>query len=68
MSTKPCPRCDAKLVEITIRVDGDDVLMRSCSNCEGRWWYRDGEAMGLDGVLNHISDSDTKRPTASARA
>lgn len=56
MVEEQCPRCDAPVVEITIRVDGRDVLMQSCSNCEGRWWSSDGEALALGGVLERISD------------
>jgi hypothetical protein len=44
----PCPRCNAPLVEIAVSAD---LLLRSCSNCEGRWWVRDGGPVQLGDVL-----------------
>jgi transcriptional regulator NrdR family protein len=48
-----CPRCrKARLVEITLTVQGASVRMRSCSTCDTRWWDREGEAIDLAGVLD----------------
>lgn len=47
-----CPQCrDGKLVEISLRLAERQVIMRSCSHCETRWWDGDGERLGLGGVL-----------------
>jgi len=46
-----CPVCrDRQLVEITLTLRGEQVAMRSCSGCDGRWWYRQGRPMALSGV------------------
>lgn len=47
-----CPQCThGKLVQISLRIADKDVVMRSCSVCETRWWVGDGERIGLGGVL-----------------
>jgi hypothetical protein len=50
-----CPRCDAPLVEITV---GRGLILRSCSRCDGRWWRRDGDTVGLDDVLSAVAVAD----------
>lgn len=51
-----CPSCrTTTLVEISLRLDGRQVTMRSCSLCELRWWERDGERMALPSVLELVS-------------
>jgi transcriptional regulator NrdR family protein len=53
-----CPQCGSdKFMEISMRLHSeDDVVFRSCFNCEHRWWERkagDGfEAISLDRVLD----------------
>jgi hypothetical protein len=43
------------MVEITLNVGDGRVLMRSCSRCDRRSWLaEDGEAVGLDGVLDQL--------------
>jgi hypothetical protein len=48
-----CPRCRGPLVAIEIRLSGNDLLMRSCSKCDVRWWSSAGEDVDLTGVLGH---------------
>lgn len=38
-------------IELTLP-DGTEVEFFSCHRCESRWWSRDGEAMGLDAVVD----------------
>ncbi len=61
MAKGRCPRCEKPIVEITIRVDGEDVVMQSCSACEGRWWFTDGKPMPLGGVLERINTGMGRR-------
>lgn len=49
----PCPTCrDKKLVEITLQAGSKNLILRSCSACETKWWESDGDEVALDGVLN----------------
>jgi hypothetical protein len=48
------------VVEIGLSVDGSRLVMRSCSVCDTRSWHRDGEAVGIDGVLHDISSVPTR--------
>lgn len=50
-----CPLCGNAVVEISIRVRGEQVSMRSCTTCEARWWDRQGEALTIDAVLHLAS-------------
>ena len=48
-----CPSCRAsQLVEIDVTVGDRELKMRSCSNCELRWWDSGGENVGLNTVLD----------------
>ena len=49
-----CPRCDAPLVEIRLAQGGSDLALRSCSNCESRWWLRDGRLADFGAVLQDV--------------
>ena len=47
-----CPRCThGRLVEIGLNVGERRVTMRSCSQCDTRWWDSDGQGIALDGLL-----------------
>ena len=47
-----CPRCrGGRLVVIDLVLQGEDVRLHSCSNCDTRWWERNGEQLALDNVL-----------------
>lgn len=54
MSALSCPRCGAKdVININLSLEkGDRVAFYSCHRCEKRWWNKEGEAVGLDGVLD----------------
>jgi hypothetical protein len=52
MTTAPrCPRCRSSLVEINLTLQDTDLVMRSCSSCDGRWWHVDGEVVDLTAVV-----------------
>ena len=47
-----CPDCRASgVVEIRVQLAETSITMQSCSGCESRRWYRNGEAIGLHSVL-----------------
>lgn len=51
----PCPVCvNKKLVEITLKSGDRELIMRSCSACETKWWESNGEAVSLDAVLGAV--------------
>jgi hypothetical protein len=43
------------LVAISLQLRGEQVTMHSCSNCDLRWWERDGERMALPAVLELVT-------------
>jgi hypothetical protein len=48
----PCPVCrDKQLVEITLQVGERNLILRSCSHCETKWWENEGREVGLENVL-----------------
>jgi hypothetical protein len=48
-----CPRCRGPLVAIEIRLSGTDLVMKSCSRCDVRFWSSEGNDLELAGVLGH---------------
>lgn len=47
-----CPNCrTAQLVMIDLSIQEDAVRLHSCSNCDTRWWERNGERIELPSVL-----------------
>lgn len=47
-----CSRCrEGRLVEIGLNVGERRVRMRSCSECDTRWWDSDGTGIALPGLL-----------------
>ena len=51
-----CSECggrDAIQIDMTLP-DGTEVYFCACHRCENRWWDREGEAIGLDGVLEIV--------------
>jgi hypothetical protein len=48
-----CPRCRGPLVAIEITLSGKDLLMRSCSKCDVRFWSARGKDVDLTDVLGH---------------
>lgn len=61
----PCPCCDAPLVEIRL---GADLTLRSCSNCDNRWWLRSEQPAPLDQVLHAVAGAQGRRRPAVATA
>ena len=46
-----CPQCKGPLVCISLRRDGEEMTMRSCSRCDRRFWDRDAGQADLVDVL-----------------
>ena len=57
MPQNRCPRCQTPFVEITITLGAAEATMRSCSQCDRRFWSSEGEHVELDGVLSDLSDA-----------
>ena len=57
-----CPHCRHSLVEIRL---GDELTLRSCSNCDSRFWHRGDRFTGLDEALAVVSASDGKLPRSA---
>ena len=55
MGSVRCGGCGRTFVEITLDIGGDDVIMRSCSNCDVRTWHGPEGELPLDGVLADLS-------------
>ena len=47
----PCPVCTAPLVELQL---GRQLVLRSCSRCDHRWWFRAEHPTDLDDVLGVV--------------
>lgn len=51
-----CPTCrSTAVVEIGLHLRAQQVTMRSCPQCEMRWWEKDGERVGLPSVLELVA-------------
>lgn len=60
-----CPSCAASLVEIRL---GSELLLRSCSHCDTRWWSRADGAASIEEVLGVVAGSAAHRkPVHAAR-
>ncbi len=47
-----CLYCRSRdVVEISLELQAEKVTMHSCPTCEGRWWDKGGESVGLHSVL-----------------
>lgn len=46
-----CPHCHGPLVVIGLRLTESDLVMRSCSRCDRRFWESDGLDIELTGLL-----------------
>ena len=54
-----CPQCknaDCTHIEIQLR-DEESVQFFSCRRCEAKWWEHDGDAIGLNDVLNLTAET-----------
>jgi len=52
--------CGDEIVEINLLIDGEEITMCSCSNCDRRSWHRQGEPIELDGILHDLSAAPTR--------
>ena len=52
--------CGDEIVEINLLIDGEEITMCSCSNCDRRSWHRAGEPIELDGILHDLSAAPTR--------
>jgi hypothetical protein len=46
-----CPHCAGPLVTISFNLEGDPLVMRSCSRCDLRFCVRDGDDTDLVDLL-----------------
>ena len=46
-----CPTCGGPLVAIALRLTDNELVMRSCSKCDRRFWEADGLDIELAGLL-----------------
>ena len=47
-----CPVCRTRrVVEIGVHLGDTDVVLRSCSACDTRWWQGNGETIDLPEVI-----------------
>jgi hypothetical protein len=58
-----CPSCLAPLVEIRL---GAELVMRSCSRCDSRFWSHGEAVADLGQVLSVVADEDRGRRPARA--
>ena len=57
MGDKTCNECGSRdLVTITMTVDGQDVSFTACHGCEAKWWFRDGERIALESILDMVNN------------
>lgn len=62
--TRSCPACAVQLVEIRL---GDELVLRSCSRCDRRWWLRGEKPTEIGAVLDVVRAGDrARRPLRSA--
>lgn len=57
--TMRCP-CGGVFVAVDLLVDGQELIMRSCADCETRRWHRDGEPVPFAALLADLTDADTR--------
>lgn len=53
--TTTCPQCAKRLVEIKMTIQDRNVVMRSCSPCELRWWHAEGDEVGVETIIELAS-------------
>ena len=46
-----CPACSGSLVSIALKLTDSELLMRSCSRCDRRFWQSDGDDIEITRVL-----------------
>ncbi len=64
MGVEPAGRCETcghEIVTIGVLVDGADLEMYSCDNCDTRTWQRKGVAIDLADVLDEVGEQVGRR-------
>ncbi len=49
-----CATCGNEAVAIAMHVDGTDLVMRSCDNCDTRTWSLGGAPIELGNALEQV--------------
>jgi DNA polymerase III alpha subunit (gram-positive type) len=51
-----CNTCGSSdLITVTMTVDGQAVSFTACHDCQTKWWFRDGERVALESVLDLVA-------------
>ncbi len=51
-----CPACGAgELISISMTLNGAELAFTACHECEAKWWWRDGESVPLQVVLESVT-------------
>lgn len=56
-----CPACKKDLVRVKMLVDGNNLVMTSCANCDIRQWSRAGEQIDLSEALVEVGEHAGRR-------
>jgi hypothetical protein len=60
-----CPKCKSRqLVEIELSIAGEQVVLKSCSACDVRWWEGDGASLPLSSLLDLAATTRRRRAEA----
>lgn len=62
-----CPTCGKQLVRLQVKVNDQELAMRSCSTCDTRHWERNGDEVDLTEVLDLTTDAN-RRATPRSRS
>ena len=65
-----CPRCNASpIVQITLALGGEQMVLHSCSNCDARWWDdASGAPVSLERILSLAGQTGRRRRRTPAAA
>jgi transcription elongation factor Elf1 len=56
-----CTVCGHEVVSITLMVDGNEMAMNSCENCDTRSWNLGGAPIDLKLVLEQVGTHSGRR-------
>ncbi len=56
-----CPACEIELVTIRMVVDGNDLVMESCEQCDERRWHLAGSEIDLEEALAQVGEHAGRR-------
>lgn len=59
--TRQCTQCSHEVVAISLLVDGSDLQMFSCDNCDTRMWQRAGVDINLADALGEFETHAGRR-------